>query len=147
MPTVSQSLFLRQTYPPANSTTLDRSTERKCPAASGAQGFSLMSNLSQFPKTLNSNPRKIVISDWKPLDKNTLRGSFTAALPSGMIIKGLMLMESHGKRWIGLPAKEWLDPFNKRNFSQIIEFVDGETRDKFQHLVLTALDAHLEGGR
>ena len=35
-----------------------------------------------------SGLRIIVASDWKPLNKNTLKGVFTLTLPSGMVLHG-----------------------------------------------------------
>jgi hypothetical protein len=41
--------------------------------------------------------------------KNTLRGFFTVAFPSGLIIRDCMLHEKNGKRWVSLPAREYTD--------------------------------------
>jgi hypothetical protein len=80
------------------------------------------------------------ISDWKALNKNTLRGIFTLALPSGMAIHGCMLHVKNGSRWIGLPAKEY-QVNGERKFSRLIEFTSKDRHERFQAEVLTALDA------
>jgi DNA-binding cell septation regulator SpoVG len=89
--------------------------------------------------------RRIVISDWRPRERNTLRGFFTVTLPSGMVVHDAMLHERGEVRWIGLPAREYTDPAGKRQFARIIEFVNREVQDKFQATVLEALDEYLRG--
>lgn len=51
----------------------------------------------------------ITVRDWKSVEKNTLRGFFTLDLGIGLMIKDCMLHTSHGRWWIGLPAKPTLD--------------------------------------
>jgi hypothetical protein len=91
-----------------------------------------------------SGHRAVDIRDFKPLDKNTLRAVFTANLASGMVIHGLMLHERAGRRWVGLPAKEYTDRTGARQFARIIEFINRAAADRFQATVLEALDRHLE---
>jgi DNA-binding cell septation regulator SpoVG len=88
--------------------------------------------------------REITVADWKPLTKNTLRGFFTATLPSGMVIHNLTVHEKNGSRWIGLPAREWTDAGGTKNFAKLIEFTDRRTADRFRDALLLALDKHLE---
>jgi hypothetical protein len=89
--------------------------------------------------------RRIVISDWQSRQKNSLRGFFSAILPSGMVIHNLMLHVSGAARWIGLPAREYTDPAGQRQYARIIEFVDRDIKDRFDEQVLEALDEHLRG--
>ena len=92
--------------------------------------------------------RKIQIADWKPLSKNTLKGVFSATMPSGMVFHSLMLHErDDGKRWIGLPAKEWTNEQGVKQFSRFIEFTDRRSADRFRDEVLAALDAFLAGAQ
>src|SRR5215471_7373094 len=85
----------------------------------------------------------IVISDWKPLTKNTLRGVFSATLSSGMVVHRLTLHEREGTRWVGLPAQEWTGRSGEKQYARLIEFVDRETSNRFRDQVLAALDEHL----
>jgi hypothetical protein len=87
--------------------------------------------------------RSIVIAGWKPHLKNTLRGFFSATMPSGIVIHDLMLHEANGKRWIGLPARAYTDASGQQTYCRIVEFVDRTTADKFRDAVLSALDQHL----
>jgi hypothetical protein len=86
----------------------------------------------------------IVISDWKPYEKNSLRGFFTATLPSGLVFHKLMLHERNGARWIAFPAREWVDAQGKKQFARFIEFTNREAADRFRDQVLAALDRYLE---
>ena len=87
--------------------------------------------------------RKIIISDWKPHSKNTLRGFFTATLPSGLVFHDLMLHEREGARWIAFPAREWTDQLGAKQYTRFIEFRDPGCRNRFRDEMLAALDAHL----
>jgi hypothetical protein len=87
--------------------------------------------------------RDIAIADWQPRIRNTLRGFFSAMLPSGMIVHHLALHEKGESRWIGLPAREWTDKGVKQ-YAKLIEFRDRATADRFRDTVLAALDEHLE---
>jgi hypothetical protein len=88
--------------------------------------------------------RTLVISDWKSFVKNTLRGFFSATLPSGMILHHLMLHEKGESRWIGLPAREWTNEQGVKQFSKLVDFTDRATADRFRDAVLAALDKFLE---
>jgi hypothetical protein len=87
--------------------------------------------------------RTLNIRDFRALSKNTLRGSFTATLPSGLIVHELLLHEKEGNRWVGVPAKEHLDKNGVRHFTPILGFSSRELADRFQAEVLEALDHYL----
>lgn len=92
----------------------------------------------------NGGHRKIIIAGWKPLSKNTLRGFFSATLPSGLVLHSLMLHEKGESRWIGFPAREWTDNQGVKQFAKLIEFADRPTAERFRDNLLEALDKHLE---
>jgi hypothetical protein len=87
--------------------------------------------------------RDIIIDGWKPLTKNTLRGFFSATLPSGMVLHNLVLHQKGESRWIGLPARGWTNEKGEKQYAQLIEFVDRPTEHRFRDAVLAALDCHL----
>ena len=97
-----------------------------------------------MPKAAGMLGSKIKISNWEPRIRKTLRGFFSAELPSGMILHHLMLHESGETRWVGLPSREWMDSQGVKQFAKLIEFRDRATADKFRDAVLAALDRHLE---
>src|SRR5215471_17105974 len=99
------------------------------------------------PGAVDAGNREIVIADWKPHSKNTLRGFFTATLPSGIVFHNLMLHEKGEARWIAFPAREWTDQQGAKQYSRFVEFRDRSTADRFRDAVLDALDRHLERAR
>jgi hypothetical protein len=100
--------------------------------------------LQPKPARPGGGHQSIVIADWRPRQKNTLQGFFTATLPSGLVFHDLMLHERNGTRWIGFPAREWKDAEGRRNFARFIDFRDRTTADRFRGAVLLALDQYLE---
>jgi hypothetical protein len=97
------------------------------------------------PAAANGGPRTIRICDWTSHFKGTLVGFFTAVLPSGMVVERLMLHDKGGARWVSQPAREWTDQQGVKQYAPLIGFIDRGTRERFQEVVLAALDRHLEG--
>jgi hypothetical protein len=83
------------------------------------------------------------ISDFKPLSKNTVHAAFDVTLPSGMIVRSVLLHERDGRRWVSLPAKEWTNASGERQFTPIVEFTSRTVADRFRDTVLEALDRYL----
>ncbi len=57
----------------------------------------------------------VTISDWKPVQRNSLRGFLTAHLPSGMTIHELAIHFRDGTWWMAPPRQadaqpEWHHP-------------------------------------
>jgi DNA-binding cell septation regulator SpoVG len=89
-----------------------------------------------------SKPETIEISEYRPYNKNTLRAFFTATLPSGMVLHDLSLHEKGEQRWVSTPTRPWKDQENKVQYSPLITFIDGPTRDQFRDDVLKAIDQY-----
>lgn len=87
------------------------------------------------PKT-----RQIEISDWKTYERNTLKGFFTATLPSGMVLHHLMLHQKGESRWISTPARETKDEKGNAQFFPFLTFIDTDHRNWFRDTILKALD-------
>jgi hypothetical protein len=85
----------------------------------------------------------ITISNARKLNKGALIGFFDVALPSGMKLNGCTLLEKEGKRWIGLPSREWIKPDGSKSYVPIVEIPDREARDKFNAMVLPAAERAL----
>jgi hypothetical protein len=78
-----------------------------------------------------------IVSNVKRINKNTLIGSFDLQTPSGFIFRGMMYFESHCKRWVNFPSKEFKSPENgQREFFPFIDFASRDRREKFQALVV-----------
>jgi hypothetical protein len=76
-----------------------------------------------------------VVLNFKPVEKKSLRGFFDVELPSGMILSGCTLHESHGKFWVGLPGRPYAKPDGSQSWVKIVDFRDKATRDRFQQTV------------
>jgi hypothetical protein len=85
------------------------------------------------------------ISNSKVIRRNSLVGSFDLALPSGLIIRGALLMESHGKRWINLPSKPYQKEDGSQGWFPLVDFSSREVRARFQAAVLPLAENALLG--
>jgi DNA-binding cell septation regulator SpoVG len=94
---------------------------------------------NEKPAARNGGPKNILITDWKPHQKNTLRGFFSATLASGLVLHDLMLHEKDGERWIGFPSREWTDSQGLKHYARIVEFSSRAAGDRFREAVLSAL--------
>ena len=86
--------------------------------------------------------REARILEWRPYEKNTLRGFFSVRLASGLILHSLMLHERNERRWIGYPSREWTNPEGEKQYTPIVEFEDPGTANRFRDEMLAALDRH-----
>ena len=88
----------------------------------------------------------MIISEWKSLDKNTLRGVFTVELDSGLCISGAMLHKKGETSWCGFPGIPQYQngaPFlkdGKQVYKPILTIPDRDRRDKFSAQVIKALE-------
>ncbi len=78
--------------------------------------------------------------NWRPIEKNTLRGLATLQLASGLIIVDATLHEKNGSRWVSMPGKPWKDKDGSTKYAQVIDFIDKETRDRFSRAAVQAID-------
>ena len=90
----------------------------------------------------------IVIEEFKPLERNSLRGFARVRLPSGVIMHDVGIFQDSGKAWASPPSKPQIGrdgthikKDGKPAYSPIISFVSKEVRDKFSAAVLDALRA------
>lgn len=86
----------------------------------------------------------IEASNFKSCPKNTLVGFVTLTLPSGLIIHNVTIHRKGEVRWIGLPAREYIKD-GAKGWAPLIEFVNTETRKKFQEAAFAAIDRLLVG--
>jgi hypothetical protein len=93
------------------------------------------------------NAPAITISDWKPLERNTVRGFCTIHLPSGLTLHEVSLHSRDGHWWVMTAAKPMLskdgaalrDDAGKIRYSPIVSFESKAARDRFNAGVLAAL--------
>ena len=86
-----------------------------------------------------TTPRTVQIIEWKPFERNTLRGFLTIALPSGMVLHDCTLHVKNGSKWIGLPSQKFEGKDGKTGYKPIVEFVDRATAEHFRDVVIQAL--------
>jgi hypothetical protein len=97
----------------------------------------------------------ITATDWKPVEKGTLRGFCSLHLsPSGLILRDCMLhVKPDGSRWVGLPSRPQLDadkrqligPNGKGLFLPVVEIKGTAERSRFQASALAAIGKLIGG--
>jgi DNA-binding cell septation regulator SpoVG len=78
----------------------------------------------------------ITITNVRKLNKGALIGFFDVTLPSGVKLNGCTLLEKDGRRWIGMPSREWTKADGTKSYVPIVEIPDRQARDKFNSAVL-----------
>jgi hypothetical protein len=76
-------------------------------------------------------------------EKNTLKGFADLELTRvGLVIRDCAWHESHGKQWIGFPARPY-DVNGERRWQPLVEFAQGAAaaREQFQKLAIEAIHA------
>ena len=89
-----------------------------------------------------SEPIAVRIDEVKIYEKRTLRAfiNFTV-VALGLRINGAMIHQKDSKRWVGMPAREYLSE-GEKHWSPIVDFVSKETRDAMSDAVLAAYDSY-----
>jgi len=65
-------------------------------------------------------------------------------MPSGLIVRGAMLLQKNGGRWINFPSKEWTKSNGAKGYFPLLEFNSKETKERFQsHVLPLAVEALL----
>jgi hypothetical protein len=93
----------------------------------------------------------MVASNWRPVEKNTLKGFFTLRLASGLVINGCSLHEKNVQHWVGLPGAPQLDASGqhrtdlagKKLYSPAVEITGKTARERFRAEALGAVDRML----
>ena len=83
------------------------------------------------------------ITNAKLIGKKSLVGSFDLEMPSGLIVRGCMLFEKNGKRWVNFPSKEYQKSDGSKGYFPLLEFASREISDKFQTKVLPLAEKEL----
>ena len=97
--------------------------------------------------------RRVVASNWRPREHNTVRGSFDLLDPSGQKLHDCALHEKGAARWISLPSRPVLDsdgkvrigPDGKRLYVPSVSIPDPKDRERFQGQASDAVDRLLGG--
>jgi hypothetical protein len=82
------------------------------------------------------------ISNFRPADKNTLRGYFDLTLDTGMQIRGCTFHVRDQRRWIGLPSRHVIAETGG-SWVPLIGFEDKRASWAFSDAVVEAVEAFL----
>lgn len=101
--------------------------------------------MPQMGRTAISTPgsafARLRLLKWAPHvnDARTMRGWLSVQLPSGLIVRDLRLMVGpKGQRFIAMPAIK-TERNGQASWSDILDFPDRSTRDRFQEPILDLL--------
>jgi hypothetical protein len=84
-------------------------------------------------------------SNWKSLEKGTLRGFFDLLLDSGLQIYGMSLHEKGTARWVSFPSRPYKDDSDETKYQPLLKIPDKTRRKKFQNLAKAAVALILNG--
>lgn len=84
----------------------------------------------------------MTVGHYRPFNKNTLQGFLTLNY-CGLSIKECTHHTSHGKEWIGFPAREFKAQDGSRKWVNLIEFLPEFDRNDFQDRAIAAVNKYL----
>ena len=96
----------------------------------------------------------LLLVDWKPMPRNSLRGFAEVKLPNGLTIHDVTVYTANGKSWASLPSKPIVaaDGTVKRDettgrikYLPILAWPDRQTADRFSAAVIDAVEAQHPG--
>ena len=91
----------------------------------------------------------VAVLEWKPLQRNTLRGFAKIRLGKSMVIRDVALHIKDNRSWAALPSKPVLDSNGdtkrqdngKPAYVPMIEWLDRDAADRFSEAVIAAVEA------
>jgi hypothetical protein len=107
------------------------------------------------PQAAENRNLGVVCLEFKPFQRNTLRGFAQISVPSWhMTISGIAIHEKEGRRWAALPARPYLDNSGelvreddgKPRYVKVFQFDNRDVGDRFSAAVLKAVDLY-HGGK
>ncbi len=91
---------------------------------------------------------EVVVEEFKPMMRNSLRGFARVRMPSGMIFHDVTIHAKDGARWASPASKPLIgrdgSPImrdGKASYMPIISFATKQARDKFSAAVIGAIEA------
>lgn len=89
----------------------------------------------------------VVLQDWKPVTKGTLRGFARVRLGKALVIVDVPVLASPGKVWVTLPGKPLIgsdgvmlrDARGKPRYAPILEWADRDRSARFSAGVIEAI--------
>ena len=108
-------------------------------------------NAAPLPK-----PRMKLL-EWRPVQKNTLRGFANIEMPSGLVIRDIAIHEKEHKWWASLPSRPVLDADGRqvvnhaghKQYAALLGWRDRDLADRFSaaavELIRAEHSADLDG--
>ena len=95
----------------------------------------------------------VIIEDFKPMTRNSLRGFARARMPSGVIYHDVAIHQRDGTRWASPASKPMIGAYGtqmrgtdgKAAWQPIISFVSKEVRDQFSRAIVAAVEIGFPG--
>ncbi len=92
----------------------------------------------------------VILGDWRPLAKNTLRGFARVRLPEGMVLHDCAVHVRDGRAWASPPGRPMIgrdgaqmrDAAGKPTFSPTLTFVSRADADAFSAAIIDAVRAN-----
>jgi DNA-binding cell septation regulator SpoVG len=100
----------------------------------------------------------MILHEFRPMVKNSLRGFATVEMPNGLVIKDISVLTGRNGPWCSLPAKPAFGadgrpktgPTGRAVHSQIIEWRDRDLQDRWSAALVALIEAEhpgaLDGG-
>lgn len=117
--------------------------------AAAADALAAITRARQPPAAADPPPVKdttmgtFTATNPKMIRKGTLIGSVDLAMPSGLRVRGLMLFESHGRRWVNFPSIPWTKSDGSKSYVPVLEFESRQISDRFGAAVVPICEAAL----
>ena len=104
------------------------------------------------PPAFVSRPPRVDASNWRPVEKNTLRGFFSLTFFGGLTVHEFSLHQRGARWWVALPGRPQLstdgqhraDPATGRKLYTPAVEIAAERREPFQAAALAAIDRLLK---
>jgi hypothetical protein len=92
----------------------------------------------------------IIIEEFVPVPRNSLRGFARVRLPSGLVLHDVSIHVKGDSSWVAPSSKPMIardgpvikGPDGKIKYSPVVSFATKELRDKFSASVIAAMRAH-----
>jgi hypothetical protein len=91
--------------------------------------------------------KTLSVADFKQVSGHgALIAFLSIETPSGLLIRDCRLFEKSGRKWVGLPSRQYTKSDGSTAYAQIVEFSSKEVAARFQDEAIRAIDAYLVGG-
>ncbi len=94
-------------------------------------------------------PTRAKLLDWRPLEKNTLKGFASVQFTSGVIFREIAVHVSGSRAWAAPPSRPWIkdnalvfdETTGKAKWQMLVDFANHGVRASWSRQVISALAA------